>query len=338
MSAPARKRFLPPVTVVSLLATAGIAFLDWLMPAGVVVGLLLAVPIVLSSISEEPREVWIVTTGAIVGFVAAAALGKGPISPAEVWVPNRVLAALSLPACGALALLLQRRRQEARLAAEASRRDSDLNRLLLSLLAHDLRSPLVMALQALDYIGLGPKDGVDVDLVDDVRIRLRRSVGNIDGILSLAQVEPKAAVPDAIRSGAELARELKTEVLAFEREAALRDKQLLVQIEGHAGRYAVDSLVLRQTLAILIDNAVRYANPGQISITGDIKDGEARLEVTDQGPGLAANPNAAEPGSGLGLALCRSLVHRAGGELRVARDGPDGTTFALRLPFAREGD
>ena len=127
-------RLVSPLAGLCLVLAAGISALDWLTPAGVVVGILLGVPIVLSSMSEDPREVWIVTAASIVGFVAAAALGRGPISPTEIWVPNRVLAALSLPASGALALILQRRRMEARRSAELSQRASGLNRLLLSLL------------------------------------------------------------------------------------------------------------------------------------------------------------------------------------------------------------
>lgn len=325
------------ITTLSLVAIAGLAILDWLTPAGVVVGILMGVPIVLSSISEEPRNVWVVTAVAIAGFVAAAALGRGPISPAEVWVPNRILAALSLPACGAVALVLQKRRAEARRSAEAAQRDSDLNRLLLSLLAHDLRTPLVMALHGLDYAGSSARENpIDADLLDDLRTRLRRSVGTIDGILSLAQVATEAGEPETIRSGAELARELEAEAHAFQREAASRHKELVVRFEGREDRYAVDSLVLRQTLAILIDNAVRHASPGRISVTGSIEERGVRLAVADQGPGLGANPHASERGSGLGLALCRSLVDRAGGELRVTRDGPSGTTFAVHLPLVRQ--
>jgi signal transduction histidine kinase len=286
--------------------------------------------------SEDSGEVWLVTTAAIAGFVAAAALGRGPISPAEVWVPNRILAALSLPASGALALILQRRRIEARRSAEASQRASDLNRLLLSLMAHDLRSGLAMALQCLDYVGgAGP---LDLDLVGDARTRLRRGLGALDGILSVARQESgDLRAPEPARSGIELARELAAEVSAFEREATARDKVLGVQIEGCDDLYEADGLVLRQTVAILVDNAVRHACPGRITVTGRIEGGEVRLEVADQGPGLGPDPEVTEPGSGLGLALCRALVHRAGGDLRVIRDAPDGTTFALRLPLGRAG-
>lgn len=323
-----------PIAAASLILIAGISFLDWRTPAGVVVGILLGIPIMLSSISEEPHDVWIVSAASIAGFLAAAALGRGPISPAQVWVPNRILAALSLPAIGVLALILQRRRMEARRSAEASQQASDLNRLLLSLMAHDLRSSLATALQCLDYVaGRGP---LDLDLVDDARIRLQRGLGALDGILSVVRPEPtNSRSMKASRSGVELARELETEARAFEREAAARGKLLDVRIEGPEDNYHADGLVLRQAVAILVDNAVRHASPGRISVTGRIEAGEIRLDVTDQGPGLGANARVTEPGSGLGLTLCRSLVHRAGGDLRVARDAPDGTTFSLRLPLDR---
>jgi signal transduction histidine kinase len=40
-------------------------------------------------------------------------------------------------------------------------------------------------------------------------------------------------------------------------------------------------------------------------------------------------------GSGLGLALCRRIMHVHGGTLRIASSGPQGTTFALIFPEPR---
>jgi signal transduction histidine kinase len=41
------------------------------------------------------------------------------------------------------------------------------------------------------------------------------------------------------------------------------------------------------------------------------------------------------PGSGLGLALCRRIMHLHGGTLRVAASSPEGTTFELTFPEQR---
>ena len=313
---------------------------DWLTSAGVVVGILLGVPIVLSSTSEDSRDVWLVTLVSIVGFTVAAIFGREPISPREVWVPNRIMTALSLPASAAVALLLHGQRSHARNAAEEARRTSQLNRLLLSLLAHDLRSPLAMALQAIDYVrASNTEEGQDLDdeLLEDVGTFLRRSIGTIDGILSLAQTHADAA-PSAMKryTGTEVARLMEAEAWAFEEQARSRGKDLRIEIaSSDAATYLVDALVTRQVVAILVDNAVRYAKPGTIRLRGGVEGGEVRLEVADEGPGLSATRESteAERGSGLGLELCRALVYHAGGDLVVSRDGPDGTSFDLRLPL-----
>jgi signal transduction histidine kinase len=73
--------------------------------------------------------------------------------------------------------------------------------------------------------------------------------------------------------------------------------------------------------------------------------GSALLIVQDTGTGVApadqerifepfftTRPN----GMGLGLAVCRTLLEREGGKLVLARSGPDGSIFEVRLPLAQK--
>ncbi|HEX8905560.1 MAG TPA: hypothetical protein VF771_11990, partial [Longimicrobiaceae bacterium] len=128
-----------------------IAFLDWATPAGVVVGILLAVPVVLASMGTE-ADVLAMGTVAITAFLVAAIAGAPAISPRSVWVPNRIFVSLLIPASTGVALLLQRRRAEAERARDAALSARDLNALLTALLAHDLRSPLASASQCIRYV------------------------------------------------------------------------------------------------------------------------------------------------------------------------------------------
>ena len=95
--------------------------------------------------------------------------------------------------------------------------------------------------------------------------------------------------------------------------------------------------MLRQTLAIAVDNAVRYAVPGLVAVDASVEDDRLVLRVTDHGPGFAEeSAGAGSHGAGMGLELARSLLDLAGGELRVERAGPDGTCVAVRLPLDNE--
>ncbi|CAN5531622.1 hypothetical protein BH24GEM3_BH24GEM3_21190 [soil metagenome] len=318
-------------------AVLAVTALDWMMPAGVVVGVLACVPILLTSMLDDVRDVWLVAGLAIVGFVLAAYLGHGPLSPAVVWVPNRILAFLSLPSSAVLAYLLQRRRLEVVTARDSAVAASELNRLLMSLLAHDLRSPLTISNQVVEYVedALDSDRPIDRELLADVRARLRRSLRAIEIVLNLARTESQngGAPAAATQVGVRVIEEVEAEIASFRQEAQARRKELLARLdEVRDGYYRVNGLVLRQALAILVDNAIRYALPGPIRISARASEGELTVRVEDTGPGLSTCRQSGSGGSGIGLELCRSLVRNAGGSLDLERDSPEGTSFVLRLP------
>lgn len=104
---------------------------------------------------------------------------------------------------------------------------------------------------------------------------------------------------------------------------------------------------LRQVLANLIDNAVKYSQTGgEVEVGASSEDGVVRISVTDHGPGIphdqqrlifekfgrAAGPGAAKPGSGLGLFIARSIAEAHGGSLGVESGPPAGSRFTLTLP------
>jgi signal transduction histidine kinase len=107
-----------------------------------------------------------------------------------------------------------------------------------------------------------------------------------------------------------------------------------------------DDARVRQILRALLDNSLRHTPAGsRIVVTVDERDGMARLEVSDNGPGIAADDqerlferfyrasNAAPQGSGLGLAIADELGRRMGGRVEVVSE-PGDTRFALVLPLA----
>ncbi len=320
------------LTATSLAGVVGILILDWLTPAGIVVGILLCIPIMLSSLTDDRRSVWLTFGIAFVGFFIAAAFGRGPISPEAVWIPNRIFVSLTLPAACAIALRIQTRRIQISRAREEATRSSQLNRLLMSLLAHDLRSPLSMAVETFEYVDgeLARGERPDSSLLTPVVARLTRSLGKLDSILGLAKTDMEispAQVPP--RSGHELATDLTAELRGFLTEAQLRRKDLRVDVSGDDESYCDDMLVVRQACAILIDNAIRYAKPGPVLIEGTITHGTAHLRVSDAGPAGGTS----QPGSsGLGLELCRALVLRAGGWLEQSRGANGGTVFSMKIP------
>lgn len=80
-----------------------------------------------------------------------------------------------------------------------------------------------------------------------------------------------------------------------------------------------------------------------LSIAARTEDDHAVIEIADNGPGVPeeAQQHLFEPfkgsrkpgGSGLGLAIAAEIMRAHGGELSLARSGPDGAVFAIRLPL-----
>jgi signal transduction histidine kinase len=98
---------------------------------------------------------------------------------------------------------------------------------------------------------------------------------------------------------------------------------------------------VRQILDVLIGNALWHGE-GTVAIAVRGGEGDVVVEVSDEGPGLAAEPAgllagsvAQADGHGRGLPLARSLAAAAGGNLTVRRAAPR-PVFSLRFPAGQD--
>ena len=113
----------------------------------------------------------------------------------------------------------------------------------------------------------------------------------------------------------------------------------------HGGR-GRDHARLRQALANVVDNAVKYTPGGgeiTLSATGDA--GDVTFEVRDTGPGIPMEQQAriwerlyrgdagrTERGLGLGLSLVKAIVEAHGGRAEVTSEPGRGSAFRLVFP------
>lgn len=115
-------------------------------------------------------------------------------------------------------------------------------------------------------------------------------------------------------------------------------------------RVFADPTLTRQLMLNLIGNAVKYTEPGQPAVitvaTEADGPGWVRVDVADEGIGIPAGEEVLvfEPfrratsvsgryaGSGLGLALCKRIVNRHGGEISARRNPEGGSTISFTLP------
>ena len=134
-------------------------------------------------------------------------------------------------------------------------------------------------------------------------------------------------------------------------ENIAEDKHIEVSSDVEASlTVAADSTRLRQVLANLVDNAIKYTPPGGRVTVSARREGDAvRIDVSDTGIGIAphdlphvwdrlyrGDQSRAERGLGLGLSLVRAVVAAHGGTVDVSAEPGRGSTFIVRLPASRQ--
>ena len=224
--------------------------------------------------------------------------------------------------------------------------DETQRRTLLADISHELRTPLTVVQGNLEAIidGVYPPDpahlAVVLDetkvlgrLIDDLRTLALSEAGTL--ALHVEPTDPDVLVGDVVRS--------------FEPAAATAGVSLTAAIDGDLPIVEVDPVRIREVLANLVANALRYTPAGgRITVAGAVEDGNRlRLEVRDTGSGIepALLPHVFDRfatgddsvGSGLGLAIARGLVVAHHGE--ILADSPTGeppgggTSIVVRLPL-----
>lgn len=201
-------------------------------------------------------------------------------------------------------------------------------------LAHQLRTPLATAVLYLSGIADGNLDGATARrMAGKALARLVDLQQLIDQTLALARGE---AGTDTNVAVGELLGAARASVTAS-RGAAAR-----IDIEDASGDACVQgqASLLTSALVNLLDNALAFSSRVQVHATRD--EGQVLLAVHDDGPGI--EPGAAarifEPffttradGTGLGLAMARTVARAHGGDLVLAAS-ERGARFELRLPLA----
>lgn len=218
---------------------------------------------------------------------------------------------------------------------------------LVSIVAHELRSPLTSIRGSLDYINsiysedLPPQVQKMIDLASRGTERLVRLINNmldIDRIESGKMKWSPESFP--IRTLLEQAVEMN-EMYGKEYSVQFRIREPLPD-----ARVCVDPDAFAQVLTNLLSNAARFSPTGvDVSISAQIHDSMVRILVTDHGPGIPENfrsrifgkftqADSQKEGSGLGLSICKTIVERMGGRIAFETELNQGTTFYFDLPLA----
>jgi signal transduction histidine kinase len=226
---------------------------------------------------------------------------------------------------------------------------------LLSILSHELRSPLT-TIKGSSRTLLRHGARLDADttrqLLEDIDGEADRLNRLIDNLLDLSRA---GAGKGALRTEPTAVDVLIRRVVA---EASPRagHRRLRVRLAPDLPQPPIDPVRIEQVLRNLLDNAIKFSPPaGTIDVSAGVQAEGDRAElgiaVADQGPGIAPEYHEkiferffrVEPegrsvgGVGLGLAICRHFVELHGGRIGVSSTVGRGATFRFTLPIEPMG-
>ncbi len=209
--------------------------------------------------------------------------------------------------------------------------------------AHDLRTPMAR-LRATAESALGESDpAVLRDALADCLEESDRVMAMLSTLMDISEAETgtMALHYEAV----DLGDLIRQSVDLYEDLAEQRDIRIESACEPDL-RVPLDRSRMRQVIANLLDNAVKYTPPGGLIRIDARRDGaDALLSVSDTGIGIPADElpriwdrlyrgdkSRSERGLGLGLSLVRAIVEAHRGTVSVQSAPDDGSRFELRLP------
>jgi two-component system sensor histidine kinase KdpD len=188
------------------------------------------------------------------------------------------------------------------------------------------------------------KDRTTRELLETIVQESERMNGLITNLLSATRLEAGEAV---LHREVEALDDLVFAVLS-RLSGRLSDRRVDVDLPETLPMVSVDAGLIDQLIMNLLENALRYTPAGSpIQIRGTAEGDAVSVEVCDRGPGIAASDHERvfekfyrgqaakrnDGGTGLGLTICRAVVHAHGGRIAIMARSGGGTKVRFTLPL-----
>ena len=210
--------------------------------------------------------------------------------------------------------------------------------------AHDLRGPLTSMTLATDRLNAHPRE--ERRPLEVLQRGLRQMEMLVEDLLTLSRLDAQAGGhcnPAAVV--AEVREEFAPRLSAH---------QGTLRVSVNPAEISCGEGLLRQALANLIENAVKYRRlevPPDVEVTGQAAENGYDLSVTDNGRGMSEEDAARAfdpfyrspemkdlPGTGLGLSIVKRVAQASGGTIALHTRPGQGSTFTMNLPLAGAPD
>jgi PAS domain S-box-containing protein len=230
-------------------------------------------------------------------------------------------------------------------AADLARSNAELEQFAY-VASHDLQEPLRMVASYTQLLARRYKGKLDEDADEFIGFAVdgaRRMQELINDLLTYSRVGTRPLQPEAVDTNQLVDQVVSdlTAAIADSHASVLRNELPIVQ---------GDPTQLRQLFQNLIANGIKFHRPStepQVQVSAARQNGAWTFSVRDNGIGIEPqyqerifalfqrlHTRADYPGTGIGLAICKKIVERHGGQIRVDSAPGHGTTFLFSLPVA----
>ena len=209
-----------------------------------------------------------------------------------------------------------------------------------STLSHELKTPLAAIHGAADILEGAKDDATRQRFSDSIRAEVQRLTNIANNLLELSRIE---TAPETAFVPARLI-DVATDIeKLYSSRAGVLGLDFRMDRSGNLDSAPMSGDSLRRVMGCLLDNAFAFTPRGGSVV---LCLGPGRISVSDSGCGMAVetvakafdrffttvNPLTGRRGSGLGLAVARSLIERAGGTIRIKSSPGEGTEVEVSFP------
>ena len=238
-------------------------------------------------------------------------------------------------------------------AGERLRRVNAFKNEMLGIVAHDLKNPISVVMTRADLLAKVDDASPPQDQIGPHVAAIKEAGGHLVGMIDALLADAMAEAHEVtLRRASINIPALINDVAESNRPLAERKKQALTIAAPASLTLTGDSDRLREAIDNLVNNAIKYTQPGgRIDLSVSAGADRALIIVTDNGPGLtdadmtrlfgrfqrlSAKPTGGEPSTGLGLSIVKRIVELHGGKVSARSTGVgQGSSFEIALPVPK---
>lgn len=213
-------------------------------------------------------------------------------------------------------------------------------------ISHELRSPLSLVIDPIRKVHEALPDGENKEALQIAKNASEGLQSLVNQILDLSRLE--FSPPPLLLKSLDLNSFLRTQCSQY--SSLAESRQIQLEYAGPSGEVwcAFDPDKMQQIISNLLSNALKFTPAGgEVMLRLKNAAKEVEISLADTGAGISRKaiehvferfyqdpeaPPTAQPGTGIGLALCKALVEQHHGSIKVESEQGKGSTFSMVLP------